>query len=259
MVFMISGCSSGGDSAADGTDSASEESVDQVTLIVSAAASLTDALNEVEAIFGKEHPEVTLKFNYGASGALQKQIQEGAPADLFLSASPQYMNLLIEQGLVKENQQKTLLANTLVVVRAPDKGALTKLQDLNQDDVKHVTIGIPESVPAGSYAKEVLTEEGLWTPLQDKLVQAKDVRQVLQYVETGNADVGFVYKTDALTSDQVEIVFEPAPESYSSIEYPVGVVEASKHKIEAEMLLGFLQSEQAVNIFKKYGFSEPEQ
>ncbi len=130
-------------------------------------------------------------------------------------------------------------------------------QDLKKEEVKKIAIGIPESVPAGKYAQEALTNANLSDALQTKIVQAKDVRQVLQYTETGNVDAGFVYKTDALASDKVKVAFAVDPNSYSPINYPVGIVKATKHAEEAEELYDFLQTNEALDVFVKYGFKIP--
>lgn len=189
-------------------------------MTVSAAASLTDALKEIQKAYETKNTNIKLNFNFGASGALQQQIEQGAPADLFLSAAPKNMQALVDKQLIDTNKQKNLLNNELVVVTPADgKTEVKSIADLAKAEVKHVAIGIPESVPAGNYAKEALTNAKLWDTLQSKTVQGKDVRQVLQYVETGNAEAGFVYKTDALTSKQVTIAFavDPIPTLPSSI------------------------------------------
>ncbi|WP_425517322.1 molybdate ABC transporter substrate-binding protein [Paenibacillus solanacearum] len=236
-------------------DSGSKQ-VQTVELTVSAAASMTDALKEIQKAYETKNAAVKLNFNFGASGALQQQIEQGAPADLFLSAAAKNMKALVDAQLIDASQQKKLLTNELVVVVSTDgKVPVGKAADLAKADVKKVAIGIPESVPAGSYAKEALTNEKLWDSLQPKLVQAKDVRQVLQYVETGNAEVGFVYKTDALTSSKVKVAFAVDPKTYTAVEYPIGIVKATKHRKEAEDFYAFLQSKPALDIFVKFGFT----
>lgn len=221
---------------------------------MSAAASLTDALGELKALYETAHPEVTLSFNFGASGALQQQIEQGAPADIFLSAATKNMQALVDRGLMQE--QRDLLKNELVVVVPSDGAApVAKLEDLSGEGIKRIAVGIPESVPAGGYAKDALTAAGLWDSLQAKLVQGKDVRQVLQYVETANADAGFVYKTDALSSDKVKVAFAVDPSQYKTIVYPVGVVKATKHADAAERFYEYLQTPESAAVFVKYGFS----
>lgn len=261
-MFVIGGCGSGSNGKAGTQTGGNVEdggSAMPVELTVSAAASLTDALEELKAVYEAKAGNVKLLYNFGASGALQTQIEEGAPVDLFLSASPNNMKALVEGGFIEESQQTNLLSNELVVVVPIDsKLNLKDMQGLTEPKVKRVSIGIPESVPAGNYAKEALTKEQLWDALQGVLVQAKDVRQVLSYVETGNADAGFVYRTDALSSDASKVAFAVPPESYAPIHYPAGIVKDSDHPEEAAAFYDFLRSKEALDIFVQYGFSIPE-
>lgn len=231
---------------------------ENVELTISAAASLTDALKEIQQQFEEVHPNVKLNFNFGASGALQKQIENGAPADLFLSAAAKNMKTLVDAKLIANENQTDLLSNGLVLVTSKSsKTSLSTVNDLLNDDVKTVAIGIPESVPAGSYTKEALEQAKLWDSLQSKIVQAKDVRQVLQYVETGNADAGFVYMTDALSSDKVNVVLTVDPATYTPITYPIGIVTATKHIQESKQFYDYLHTEEAMAVFEKFGFSKP--
>ncbi|GAA0136678.1 molybdate ABC transporter substrate-binding protein [Paenibacillus sp. YSY-4.3] len=236
-----------------GCSTASDE---QVELTISAAASLTDAMKEIQGSYEAQHPAVKLTFNFGGSGALQTQIEQGAPVDLFLSAAAKNMNLLLDQGIIDAEQHMSLLTNKLVVITPDDKSEKVQgLEDLNDTRIKMIAVGIPESVPAGSYAKEALTSAGLWDNLQPKVVQAKDVRQVLQYVETGNADAGFVYQSDALTSTKAKVAFPVDPATYTPVEYPIGVIKSTKHSKEAAELYNYLQSKEALDVFVKYGFT----
>ncbi|MFD1957753.1 molybdate ABC transporter substrate-binding protein [Paenibacillus thailandensis] len=256
MLLLLAACGNGQGRDAEAVPPAPEASGGTVKLTVSAAASLTDALEEIKAAYESEHPDTLISFNFGASGALQQQIENGAPADLFLSAADRNMRALVDAGLIEESKQTALLRNELVLVAASDDGApIRNESDLTNPDIRTVAIGIPETVPAGSYAKEALVGQNLWDSLQHKLVQAKDVRQVLQYVETGNADAGFVYKTDALTSDKAVIAATVDPSSYTPITYPIGIVKGSAHPDQAEALYDYLRSEKAMAVFAKYGFS----
>ncbi|WP_373876509.1 molybdate ABC transporter substrate-binding protein [Paenibacillus spongiae] len=242
--------------AASQGDDSSEEAVE---LTISAAASLTDAMNEIKTMYESKNKNIKLAFNLGASGALQQQIEQGAPVDLFLSAATKNMKALVDKQLIDASQQRNWLSNELVAVVPVDgKLSIASEQDLKQEELNKIAIGIPESVPAGNYAKEALTYAKLWDSLQSKMVQAKDVRQVLQYVETGNVDIGFVYKTDALTSSKVKVAFNVDPSSYSPVNYPMGIVKATKHMKEAEQFYDYLQTEEALNVFIQYGFSVPQ-
>lgn len=264
LMVALAGCgttqdtvaTSNANTQAQSESTSTSKPAETVELTVSAAASMTDALKDIQKAYETTNPNIKLNFNFGASGALQHQIEQGAPADLFLSASAKNMKALVDKQLIDTNQQKKLLGNELVAVVSTDgKAEIANVTDLSKDDVKNVAIGIPESVPAGSYAKEALTGLKLWDSLQSKMVQGKDVRQVLQYVETGNADVGFVYKTDALTSQKVKVAFTVDPKTYKSIVYPIGIVKATKHSKEAEGFYTYLQSKEALDVFVKYGFS----
>lgn len=231
---------------------------EKVELTISAAASLTDALKEVQTNYESKNKSIKLNFNFGASGALQQQIEQGAPADLFFSAATRNMKTLVDKQLIDTAQQKSLLINELVaVVPADGKVSVQKAEDLTNDAIKHLALGEPQTVPAGSYAKEALTNVKLWDALQAKIVQGKDVRQVLTYVESGNAEAGFVYKTDALTSKNVKVAFSVDPKTYTPIEYPAGIVKASKHSKETTDFFTYLQSKDAQDIFGKYGFTIP--
>lgn len=231
---------------------------EKVELTISAAASLTDALKEIQTNYEGKHKQIKLNFNLGASGALQQQIEQGAPSDMFLSAATKNMKDLVDKKLIDASQQKNLLINELVVVvPIAGKVAVQKVEDLANENIKHLAIGEPVTVPAGSYAKEALTSAKLWDALRAKIVQGKDVRQVLTYVETENAEAGFVYKTDALSSKKVKVAFSVDPKSYTPIEYPAGIVKATKHTKEAIDFYTHLQSKEAQDIFVKYGFSIP--
>ncbi|MCR8633710.1 molybdate ABC transporter substrate-binding protein [Paenibacillus radicis (ex Xue et al. 2023)] len=232
--------------------------VEKVELTISAAASLTDALKEIQTNYEGKNKQIKLNFNFGASGALQQQIEQGAPADLFLSAATKNMKTLVDKQLIDASQQKNLLINELVVV-TPDDGkiAIQKIEDLTNEAIKHLAVGEPQTVPAGSYAKEALTSSKLWDSLQPRIVQGKDVRQVLTYVESGNAEAGFVYKTDALTSKKVKVAFSVDSKLYTPIEYPAGIVKSTKHSKEAADFYTYLQSKESQDVFVKYGFTVP--
>ncbi|ASA26045.1 molybdate ABC transporter substrate-binding protein [Paenibacillus donghaensis] len=226
-------------------------------IVISAAASLQDSLDKIAVLYEKQHPGIDLIFNYGASGTLQKQIEQGAPADLFFSAGDKQMNALVEGGLITDHTK--LLKNQLVLVVPADSAAkLTTIAQLADRTFKRVAVGQPESVPAGQYAQQALTAKKLWDPLQSKLVFAKDVRQVLSYVETGNVDAGFVYKTDALTSSKVKIALTVGPHVHKAINYPVGIVKGSKNGTAAKAFYSYVQSKAATDIFTSYGFKLPQ-
>ncbi len=257
MTLFLAGCGTDTSHSGAGTNVNTNGDIPlkpTVELTISAAASLKDALTELQTEFESEHQDIKLLFNFAASGALQQQIEQGAPTDLFLSAAPKHIDQLVENGMIAAEQHVDLLRNELVVVVPAGQDNVKALEDLTQDSVRHIAIGIPESVPAGEYAKAALDTAGLWAALEAKLVQAKDVRSVLQYVETGNADAGFVYRTDALSSDQVDIAFAAPEGSYPDVIYPIGIIAESNYPEQAERLYEYLQTEDANVIFEQYGF-----
>lgn len=228
----------------------------KVELNVSAAVSLKDALAEIQKNYEAKNSNIKLVFNLGASGALQKQIEQGAPADIFISAAPKQMNDLEEKNLVNKTTRKNLVENKLVVI-VPTASTLniTKYEDLTKDEVQKLSIGETASVPAGQYAQEVLKKLGIWDKIQNKAVLAKDVRTVLTYVETGNVEAGIVYKTDAASSDKVKIAATAPEGSHQPILYPVAILSGAKQQKAAEDFLAYLSTPECKTIFEKYGFT----
>ena len=227
----------------------------KVVLTISAAASLKDSLIEIQNVYEKSHPNVKLRYNFGASGALQQQIENGAPVDLFFSAGKDKFNQLIKEGLIKKNESVDLIGNELVLIEPKNTNFQVKnFEDLKSNEVKKISIGTPELVPAGQYAKESFEHMNLWPSINQKIVYAKDVRQVLSYVETGNVDAGVVYKTDALTSKKVKIVETANNQTHQPIIYPVGIINDTKNHNETKKFYLFLQSKKSMEIFEKHGF-----
>jgi len=224
---------------------------------VSAAASLSDALKTLAPAYEQKSGD-KLVFNFGASGALARQIKEGAPADVFLSADELRVDQLEKAGLLLEGTRHSLLLNSLViVVPADSKLALPSLVELPGLKLAHIAIGEPATVPVGTYTKEVLTKAGLWTSLTASLVPLDNVRAVLAAVESGNADLGFVYRTDALISRKVRVALEVPASVVPKISYPVAVVKASAVPEQAKAFALFLRTPEASAVFAKYGFQIP--
>ncbi|MCM3116071.1 molybdate ABC transporter substrate-binding protein [Neobacillus sp. MER 74] len=247
LLLVLSGCS------AKPEEQNQKVSDKKVELTISAAASLQDALNEITATFEKEHPNVKVNYNFGASGALAQQISQGAPVDLFFSAAEDKFDQLVQDGLIEESKGTDLVGNELVLVVPNDaKKEIKGFEDLTKSD--KISIGTPEAVPAGQYAKETLENVNVWKAMEDKVVYAKDVRQVLTYVETNNVDAGIVYKTDALVSQKVKVVATAAEDTHAPIIYPLGVIKNSKHLKEAQLFYDYLQNETALKTFEKFGF-----
>lgn len=252
-TFAFTGC--GGQAKEEAAPPASGPTDEAVEINISAAASLTDALTEIQAEYAKESNAV-LQFNFGASGALQKQIGEGAPCDLFISASKANMDALEEAGLIVPESRKDILGNTLTLIAASEKkDAVKGYESLTSADITSVSIGTPETVPAGKYAQQALQNLGIWVPIQSKIVFAKDVKQVLEYVDTGNVDCGLVYKTDALAMKTGVTVIDLPEDSHDPIVYPAALIKDSAQSEAAGKFYDFLQRDYAKGVFEKYGFT----
>lgn len=252
LLLMVSGCSANEQSNKQ-EEQKQEVSNEEVELTISAAASLQDALRDITAAFEKEHPNVKINYNFGASGSLQQQISQGAPVDLFFSAAEDKFDQLVEEGQIEKEKGIDLVGNEIVLVvpKDADQG-IKAFEDLTK--AEKISIGTPESVPAGKYAKETLEKLNVWKAVEGKVVYAKDVRQVLTYVETGNVDAGIVYKTDALVSPKVEIIATADENTHAPIIYPVGVIKDSSHPKEAQLFYEYLQNEQSMKTLEEYGF-----
>lgn len=221
-------------------------------LQVFAAASLTDALKEIAPEYEKATGD-KLVLNLGASSTLARQIQEGAPADLFLSADEEKMNGLEKRKLLLAGTRRSVLSNTLVVV-VPADSSLKINGPADLVGVRALALAEPQTVPAGIYAKEYLKSKGLWSKVIDRLVPTENVRAALAAVESGNVDAGIVYKTDAGISKKVRIAYEVPRAESPKISYPFAVLAASGRKEAARKLLDWLHSPSALAVFRKHGF-----
>ena len=246
-LAVLTGC------AGSENQSASQPASETIELTISAAASLQDAAKEIKTLYEKENPQVNITYNFASSGTLQKQIEEGAPTDLFISAGIKQMDTLQEKGLIVEESRQNLLGNSLVLIAGEDS-EIAAFEDILKPEAEKVSIGTPESVPAGRYAKEALISLDLWDKLQPKLVFAKDVRQVLTYVETGNAAAGMVYSSDAAMGENIKVVAAAPEDSHQPIVYPMAVINSSKQQQAAEDFAAYLSGEKAAAVFEKYGF-----
>ncbi len=226
-------------------------------LTVSAAASLTNAFNELAPKFEAGKPGATLRFNFAASGVLIQQVAQGAPVDVFASADQATVTRGIEQKLFDADTKRDFARNTVVLV-VPAQGGpdIRTLADLGSPGVKRIAIGKTATVPVGRYTKEALDAARLWSALEPKLVFADSVRQVLDYVARGEADAGFVYRTDAaIGGDKVRIVL--TAEGHTPVSYPVVVVSESRNKALARDFIAFLATPAALEVLAKYGFGKP--
>ena len=224
------------------------------TLTVFAAASLTDGLKEIGRNYQRQSGD-KIQFNFAGSSLLARQIEEGAPADLFFSADDVWMDALERKGLIVKNTRKNRLSNSLViVVPVGTSVSIISPKDLAGPRIAHLALADPKAVPAGLYAKEYLQKLRLWDQIAPKVVPMSNVRAALAAVESGDAEAGIVYKTDAAISKKVRVAYEvPARES-PKISYPVAMIKSSAAPQAAANFLKYLESDEAGRVFEKYGF-----
>ncbi len=226
----------------------------RVSLTISAAASLQETLGEVETAYLFGHATVDFRNNLGSSGTLAREIEQGAPVDVFISAAAKPMDDLEARGLIVAGTRANLLHNSLVLI-APLDSKLQGFAELGDRSIRLIAVGDPVSVPAGQYAQQTLIALHLHDTVKGKLVLGKDVRQVLTYIETGNADAGFVYATDAQVSRRVRVIAVVPESAHDPIVYPAAVVKTSENPEEARRFVGFLGTSVAKNIFTKHGYT----
>ncbi len=234
----------------------------QSSLVVSAASSLTDVLNGLKAEAEKASG-LPIQFNFGGSGSLRKQIEEGAPVDLFFSAAAEDMDKLDKAGLLAPRTRLDLLANSVVLVADSGQKPVSRIEELQPllQGAKVFALGNPDSVPAGRYGVQALRSLGLYPLVEDRLVLGNNVREVLQFVQTGSAPYGIVFLTDALSiksGSPITVVYRfPASSLASPVVYPIAVVGASKSQAAAARLIAFLQGKLAQDAFAAAGFTKP--
>ncbi|EHQ89685.1 molybdate ABC transporter substrate-binding protein [Desulfosporosinus youngiae] len=253
LVLFISGCSS----AVNETPKPEVSQADQakpIELLVSTAPSLKGSLEEIKSLYSAKNAQVKLVYNYGPSGSLQTQIEQGAAADIFISQGKPQMDALEQKGLIKQDSRVNLLGDELVLIVNKNNTSINSFEDLAKPEVKKIGIGEAGSVPAAKTAQETLETLKLWDTLQPKFVIGKDLMQIMTYVETDNAEAAFVWDTIAILSDKVKIVAAAPANSHKPVVLPAAVVAASKNSDEASKFLEYLQSDEAMKIFEKNGF-----
>lgn len=251
-VSMLVGCGSS-DQAAEKKEAEKQP----VEIHLQAAASLQAADDEIIELFKKSHPHVTVVANYDASGTLAEQINNGAPADIFISANQAKMDDVEKAGHLKEGSRANYLKNDLVlIVPADSDGKITSLKDCATDAVTKLAVGEPKAVPAGKYAAQAIESAGLTSDLQPKLILGKDVTQTLTYVQTKDAQAGIVYKTDALKSKEVKAAVKIVAtlEGHDPVVYPIAMVKQDNQPAEVAEFYEFLKGPKAQEVLKKYGF-----
>ena len=261
-LLLVIGCAPRSGSLRDRLSNIQLENPSQATpsnqLTVSAAASLKDVMEKIERIYQQENPETEIIYNFASSGSLQRQIKQGAPVDVFISAATNKMDGLEKQGLLLTETRRNLLKNQMVLVvptsNKKNNLKLDNFDDLTTKEITRIALGEPESVPGGKYAQEVLNYFKIADKVNYKAVYGKDVRQVLNYVATGNVDAGIVYRTDAQISHNVKIVAIAPETSHSPVIYPIAVIKDSDNPESATELIEFLTTPEAQAVFKEYGF-----
>ncbi len=239
VILVVSGCSKPA----------------SVELNVSAAASLTDALTAINKKYMEKNDYVKIVANFASSGILQKQIEQGAPADVFISAAAKQMDTLQAGKLIIDETRRDLLNNKIVLVVPTDSTlSISGFMDLMNDDIQHIAIGDPEFVPSGIYGKQALEVFGIYEQIQAKLILQIDTPHVVGLIKSSNVEVGIVYSTDAAIADDIKIVAYAPDEVNSKIVYPVAVIKASKNIEAAKAYINFLLSGEAKSIFEQYGF-----
>lgn len=239
------------------TGCSSTSKVKDTTILIAAASSLEASLkNEIIPMFEEQNPGIKIEGTYDSSGKLQTQIEEGLGADVFFSAATKQMDALSEEGYVNKETRVELLKNKIVLIVPLDSTLeLTKFEDIVK--AERIAVGDPDSVPAGQYAKEALSNLGLWEVVSQKASLGTNVSEVLSWVSEGSADAGIVYATDAATMlDKVRVVSEaPSGSLKAEVIYPVAVLENTTKQAEAQKFVDFLSSEEAGKVFKTYGFA----
>lgn len=225
-----------------------------LTLTISAAASLQNVLSEIQPLFEAAHPNVNIFYNWGGSGTLQRQIERGAPADIFFSASTQQMDSLVQQQLILTPSKQVILTNQLALI-APKNSSIEGFEDLITNADK-IAVGDFVSVPAGQYAQAALGRLALLPKINSHLVFFNNVRGVLSAVESGHAQAGFVYLTDAQLSAQVDVVAIAPSQTHTPIHYPIAILKRTSHPEAAQQYIDFLNSPDAAQVFQKFGFEQ---
>ncbi len=225
-------------------------------ITVSAAISLKEAFQEIGRLYESKNTGTKIVFNFGASGDLAKQIEGGAPVDIFASAAPKDMDQLLQKGFIISSSKADFAKNSVVLIQpASSKIEIKKFEDITKPEIKKISIGNPQTVPAGRYAQEVLTHFKLWDGIKDRLIFAENVRQVLDYVARNEVDAGIVYLTDAKSKEkEVRIAATAPPESHKPVIYPIGIVKDSKNEASAKAFIALILSEEGGKILGKYGF-----
>ena len=241
MMLFIVGCSS------------NKGDIEKIQLNISAASSTKEVMEKVKLEYEKANNDVELIINYGGSGALQQQIEQGAPCDIIISAGDKQVNELRKKELLIEESIADLVKNELVLI-APSSSNITSITDLLNKEVVHIAIGEPNSVPVGEYAKQATENLNIYNDIKDKMVYAKDVKEVLAWVRSSNSEAGFVYYTDTLNNEKIKIVERIDSKTHKPITYPIAIIKNSKKIEECKEFQTYLLSQSGQVIFKEFGY-----
>lgn len=225
------------------------------SLLVSGASSLTEVLPELVQTFHKTHAGVHVRMNFGSSGSLQRQIEQGAPVDVFLSASKTQMDALQKNGLIQSKTRVSFASNEIVLVARKDHKTAKTWADLKRANVSHIAISDPQSVPSGQYARQTLEKLGLWKAVERKLVLGENVRQTLAYVEQGGVDAGVVFATDLRIAPDLRLLARAPRNSHTDVVYTAAAVKSSREPADAATFARFLNSRAAQAVLKRFGFT----
>ena len=225
-------------------------------ITISAAISLKNAFEDIGKIFREKNPGVKLIFNFGGSGDLARQIEAGAPVDIFASAAQKDMDDIDRKGLLAANSRRDFIGNAVVLVKPADSNIpLQSMKDLQREALKKIAIGNPKTVSAGRYAEEALRHFNLWDAIKDKLIFAENVRQALDYVARNEVDAGLVYSTDAMVrSKEVRVVMKLPDGSHQPVVYPIGVIRGTKEEALSRAFVDLVISAEGQRILSQYGF-----
>jgi molybdate transport system substrate-binding protein len=252
LVTLVTGCGT------DNKEKASKTNADngkKAEIFISAAASLTDVMNEIATMYNKTNPNIKITYSFGSSGALQSQIEEGAPADVFMSAAQKQMNELDKKDLILKESRKDLLVNKVVLITDKEnKAGIKEFKDVTSDQIKLIALGEPKGVPVGQYSEEIFKSLGSLDAVKAKAIYGSDVRQVLTWVESGEAACGVVYATDAATTKNVKVIAQAPEGSHKPVIYPVAVLKNSKNAKASQEFVDFLSTKEVAAVFEKYGF-----
>jgi molybdate transport system substrate-binding protein len=259
IIIALAAIFMGSDDEGKQAQQQSQQASEPAQITVSAAASLTEAFTDMEKEFETENPDIDVVYNFGASGTLRTQIEGGAPIDVFASAAQDQMDMLASKGFIYNDTREDFVENSLVMI-VPKGNALelTGMQDLTKTEVEKISIGNPETVPAGKYAKEALTNAGLWDSVSGKMLMAENVKQALVYVERGEAEAGFVFSTDASSAENSSIEVITSVPVTTPITYPIAVLSSTQHQEDSQLFIHFVTGEKGKSILEQYGFSIPQ-